>query len=122
MNTAILVIVFIVALILALGFLILVLSLVPAISQLKSLLVDMERTSAEIRELSREFRKLGLSVEEKLDKADVVLDVSKRTVENAGEALHFLNQNLFRRSASLFALVPAIRFGWKMVKKIRGGR
>ena len=78
MNTAILVIVFVVALVLALGFLILVLTLVPAISQLKSLLVDMERTSVEIRELSREFRKLGLSVEEKLDKADVVLDVSKR--------------------------------------------
>ncbi len=122
MNIAILVIVIVVAVILALGFLILVLTLVPAIAQLKSLLADMERTSAEIRELSRDFRKLSLSVEEKLDKADVVLDVSKRTVENAGEALHFLNQNLLRRSASLFALVPAIRFGWKMVKKFRGGK
>jgi len=122
MNTAVIVIVFVVALILAFGFSILVLTLVPAISQLKSLLADLEKTSFEIRELSREFRKLSTSVEEKLDKADVVLDVSKRTVENAGEALHFLNQNLFSRSASLFALVPAIRFGWKMVKKIRGGK
>lgn len=121
MNTAILVIVFIVALVLALGFLILVLTLIPVINQLKSLLADMEKTSFEVRELSREFRKLGSSVEERLDKMDVVLDASKETVESAGDTLHFINHNVLKRSVGLFALIPAIRFGWKIVKKIRGG-
>ena len=88
---------------------------------MKSLLADMEKTSFEVRELSREFRKLSSSVEEKLDKMDVVLDASKETVESAGDTLHFINQNVLKRSVGLFALIPAIRFGWKIVKKIRGG-
>lgn len=122
MVIAILVVVIVLAVILAVGFLILVRTLLPAIAQLKSLLTDMEKTSAEIRELSRDFRKLSLSVEEKLDKADVVLDVSKRTFENAGESFHFLNQNLLRSMASLFALFPAFRFGWKMINKLKGDK
>lgn len=122
MNTPVLIIVFVVALVFSLGFLLLVITLVPAIQQFKSLLADMEKTSGEVRDLAREARRLGAIAEDRLEKVDMVLAHSKRAVENAGDTLHFINHKLLRRSAGLLAFLPAIRMGWNLVKKIKGGK
>ena len=122
MSTAILIIVFVVALVFSLGFLLLVLTLIPAIQQFKSMMLDLEKTSFEMRDLAREFKRVSVMAEERLEKVDMVLAQSKRTMENAGQALHFINQNVLKRSAGLLAFLPAIKMGWNLVKKIKGGK
>jgi predicted PurR-regulated permease PerM len=122
MSTPVLIIVFVVALVFSLGFLLLVFTLVPAIQQLKSLFVDLEKTSLEMRDLARELKKVSAMAEDRLEKVDRVLDQSRRTVENAGDALHFISQNVLKRSAGLLAFLPAIKIGWNLIKKIKGGK
>jgi predicted PurR-regulated permease PerM len=122
MSTPILIIVFVVALVFSLGFLLLVITLVPAIQQFKSLMVDLEKTSLEVRDLAREAKRLSSMAEDRLEKVDMVLTQSKRTVENAGDALQFISQNVLRRSVGLLAFLPAIKLGWNLVKKIKGGK
>ncbi|MBN2346857.1 MAG: DUF948 domain-containing protein [Candidatus Aminicenantes bacterium] len=122
MSIPIQVILFAVALIVSLGFLLLVISLIPAIQQFRSLLADLEKTSLEVRDLAREARRLGGLVEERLEQVDTVIGQSRRVVENAGDALHFVNRNLLRRSAGLLAFLPAVKMGWNLVKKIKGGK
>jgi len=122
MNTAVLIIVFVVALVISLGFLLLVFTLIPAIQQFKAMMLDLEKTSIEIRDLAREMKRVGVMAQERLEKVDLVLAQSKRTVENAGDALHFISQNVLRRSAGLLAFLPAIKMGWNLVKKIKGGK
>jgi len=122
MSTPVLIVVFVVALVFSLGFLLLVLTLVPAIQQFKSLLVDMEKTSLEVRDLARELKRISAMAEDRLEKVDLVLAQSKRTVENAGDALHFISQNVLRRSAGLLAFLPAVKIGWNLIRKIKGGK
>jgi predicted PurR-regulated permease PerM len=122
MSTTVLVIIFVVALVFSLGFLLLVITLVPAIQQFKSLMADLEKTSLEVRDLAREAKRLSSMAEDRLEKVDMVLSQSKRTVEHAGDALQFISQNVLRRSVGLLAFLPAIRMGWNLVKKIKGGR
>jgi len=122
MSTSVLVIIFVVALVFSLGFLLLVITLVPAIQQFKALMADLEKTSMEVRDLAREARRLSGIAEERLEKVDMVLSQSKRTVEHAGDALQFISQNVLRRSVGLLAFLPAVRMGWNLVKKIKGGR
>ncbi|HEX7501934.1 MAG TPA: DUF948 domain-containing protein [Acidobacteriota bacterium] len=122
MSTSVLIIVFVVALVFSLGFLLLVITLIPAIQQLKSLLVDMEKTSMEVRDLAREAKRLSDIAEDRLEKVDMVLSQSRRTVENAGDVLQFLSQNVLQRSIGLLAFLPAIKMGWNLVKKIKGGK
>ena len=122
MNTPVLIIVFVVALLFSLGFLLLVITLIPAIQQFKSLLVDLEKTSMEVRDLAREAKRLSSMAEDRLEKVDMVLTQSKRTVENAGDVLQFVSQNVLRRSVGLLAFLPAIKMGWNLVKKIKGGK
>jgi predicted PurR-regulated permease PerM len=122
MSTPILIIVFVVALVFSLGFLLLVLTLVPAIQQFKALMVDMEKTSTEVRDLAREAKRLSSMAEDRLEKVDMVLTQSKRTVEHAGDALQFISQNVLRRSVGLLAFLPAVKMGWNLVKKIKGGK
>lgn len=122
MSTPVLIIVFVVALVFSLGFLLLVITLVPAIQQLRSLLLDLEKTSLEVRDLAREAKRLGAIAEERLEKVDMVISQSKRTVESAAAALHFINHNVLRRSAGWLAFLPAVKIGWNLVKRIRGGK
>ncbi len=122
MSTAVVIVVFVVALVVSLGFLVLVVSLVPAIQQLRITLLDLERTSGEVRDLSRELKRLSAMAAARMEQADGVLASSKRTVETVGESLHFINQNLLRRSAGLLAFLPAIRLGWNLVKRLKGGK
>jgi len=122
MSTPILIIVFVVALVFSLGFLLLVITLIPAIQQFKSLMLDLEKTSIEVRDLAREARRLSAIAEDRLEKVDMILAHSRRTMENAGDALHFISHNLLRRSAGLLAFLPAVKMGWNLVKKIKGGK
>jgi predicted PurR-regulated permease PerM len=122
MNTTVLIIVFAVALVISLGFLLLVFTLIPAIQQFKSLLLDLEKTSLEVRDLAREMKRVSVMAEERLEKVDLVLAQSKRTMENAGDALHFISQNVLKRSAGLLAFLPAVKIGWNLIKKIKGGK
>jgi hypothetical protein len=122
MSTTVLIIVFAGALVFSLGFLLLVFALVPAIQQFKALMVDLEKTSVEVRDLAREAKRLGAVAEDRLEKVDTVLAQSRRTVESAGDTLHFINHNLLRRSAGLLAFLPAVRLGWNLVKKFKGGK
>lgn len=119
MNSAIIVIIFVVALILALGFLLLVMTLIPAITQLRFLLKDLEKTSVEVRELVGNLKIITIKVDEDIDKVDAVLDSTKETVETVKETIKFVDANILRRSASLFAFIPAIKFGWNLIKKFR---
>ena len=122
MSIPVLIIVFVVALVFSLGFLLVVITLVPAIQQFKSLLVDMEKTSLEVRDLAREWKRVSAMAEDRLEKVDMVLAQSKRTVENAGDALQFISQNVLKRSVGLLAFLPAIKIGWNLIKKIKGGK
>jgi len=122
MNTAVLIILFVVALVVSLGFLLLVFALIPTIQQFRSTLLDVEKTSLELRDLAREMKKVSVMTQERLGKVDLVLNQSKQAVENAGDVLHFISQNVLRRSAGLLALLPAIKIGWNLVKKIKGGK
>jgi hypothetical protein len=122
MSSTAVIIIFVVALVFSLGFLLLVITLIPAIQQFKSMMLDMEKTSLAVRDLAREMKQVSVMAQERLEKVDHVLAQSKRTVENAGEALHFINQNVLRRSAGLLAFLPAIKMGWNLVKKIKGGK
>jgi len=122
MSTAVLIIVFVAALVFSLGFLLLVLTLIPAIQQFKSMLLDLEKTSVEVRDLTWELKRVSAMAEDRLEKVDLVLAQSSRTVENAGDALQFISQNVFRRSAGLLAFLPAIKIGWNLIKKIKGGK
>jgi uncharacterized protein YoxC len=110
---------FIVAVIGSVGFLLLVLTLVPTITQLKSLLKDLEKTSAEVRELAAQMKSIGGKVDNDIEKFDVVLDSTLETVGTVKESLKFLNKNVLKQTAGFLALIPAIRFGWNLVKKLR---
>jgi hypothetical protein len=121
MSTAVLIIVFVVALVFSLGFLLLVLTMIPAIQQFKSMLLDLEKTSVEVRDLARELKRVSVMAEDRLEKVDLVLAQSSRTVEHVGEALQFISQNVLKRSAGLLAFLPAIKIGWNLIKRIKGG-
>lgn len=121
MNTTVLIIVFVVALVFSLGFLLLVLMLIPTIQQLKSTLLDLEKTSFEVRDLARELKRVSAMAEERLEKVDMVLAQSSRTVENVGDALQFISQNVLQRSAGLLAFLPAVKIGWNLIRRIKGG-
>ena len=121
MSTTVLIIVFVVALVFSLGFLLLVFSLIPAIQQLKSTLLDLEKTSIEVRDLARELKRVSVMAEDRLERVDTVIAQAKHTVETVGETLQFVNHNVLKRSAGLLAFLPAIKIGWNLIKKIKGG-
>ncbi len=116
------VIIFVVALIVSLGFLLLVISLVPTINQLKSLLVDLEKTSSEFRTLTSQLEAIGEKVDNQADKVGVIIESSKNAMEVVSTTVGMINHNFLKKSAGLLAIFPAIRFGWNLVKKHRGGK
>jgi len=121
MDSVTIVIIFIVALIFSVGFLLIVISLVPTLNQLKSLLVDLEKTSYEARELTKKLQDVSEKVDEDLLKINSIIDVTKDSVGKVSESLKFLNKNMVRQSAGLLAFFPALRLGWKFIKKRKGG-
>jgi hypothetical protein len=119
MSDATIIIIFIVSLIVAVGFLILVLTMIPAIHQFRFLLKDLEKTSGEVRELAITLKVMSKKIDQDIDKADEVLNSAKETVDAAKYSLEFINTNIFARSFNFFAILPAVKFGWKLIKKLR---
>ncbi len=122
MSTPILVVIIVVAIILSVGFLLLVFSLVPAINELKYLLSDLQKTSVETRDLVSKLKEVSEKVNQDIEKIDSILDFSKDTVEAASKSLKYLNKNVLKKSAGIFALLPAMKLGWNLVRKIKGGK
>ncbi len=122
MNTAVIIIIFIVALLISVGFLILVLTLVPAINQLRSLLFDLEKTSSEVRDLTFKLKGISEKVDEDIDKVDSLLNSSKKTIDVVSKSANLINKNILKRSAGIFTLFSALKFGWNFAKKIKGGK
>jgi len=117
MSTGAEIIIFIVALIISVSILIFVLTLIPAINQFKFLMKDMEKTSAELREVAVQAKIMSKRINYDLEKVDMLIDSSYETVEAAKNTFQFLNTYVFQKSSTLFSMIPAIRFGWKIVKK-----
>jgi len=116
------IIVFIVALIFSVGFLVLVLALVPMINQLKSLLRDFEKTSEEIRELTKDFQETTNKVNNEIDKADAMMNSSKRIIDTIANSVESVNKNVMAKSAGLMSILPIIKFGFNYFKKNKGGK
>lgn len=122
MGTATMIIVFVVALLIAVGFLLLVLTLVPAINQLRLLMADLEKTSGEARELTVKLQGVIERVDGEAEKVGEIIDASKKSIQVVSKTLNMVNRNVLRKSAGVMALIPAFRFGWNMVRKMKGGR
>lgn len=122
MDSVSIVIIFIVALIFSVGFLMIVISLVPTLNQLRSLLVDLEKTSYEARELTKKLQDVSEKVDEDLSKINSIIDTTRESVGSVSNSLKFLNKNLIKQSAGLLAFFPALKLGWKFMKKRKGGK
>jgi len=122
MSTTMTVILFIVALIFSVGFLLLVISLIPAINQLRFLLVDMEKTSVHIRELSIKLQELTVKIDRDVDKVDSILDSSTETMQAVSNTLRYVHHNILGQTARFLTFIPAIKMGWNFIKKIKGGK
>ncbi len=122
MDSVTIVIIFIVALIFSVGFLLVVISLVPALNQLKSLLADLEKTSYEARKLTIKLQDVSEKVDDDLAKINSIIDTTRESVGSVSNSLKFLNKNLLKQSAGLLAFIPALKLGWKFVKKRKGGK
>ncbi len=110
MDTAITIIIFIVALIISVGFLLLVLTLVPAINHLRMLFIELEKTSVEIRELTVELKRISANVGGKIENLDGMISTVKKVVKTTGEITQFINNNILKK-AGILALFPAIKWG-----------
>jgi predicted PurR-regulated permease PerM len=122
MGTATTIVVFIVALLISVGFLLLVLTLVPAINQLRLLMADLAKTSEEARDLTVKLQGVVERVDNEAEKVGEIIESSKKSLHVISKTLSLVNRNVLRKSAGVMALIPAIRFGWNMVRKTKGGR
>jgi uncharacterized protein YoxC len=116
------IIIFIVALVLSVGFLLVVFSVVPAINQFKALLIDLEKTSTEARELTIRLKILSEKIDEDVEKVNELIDTSKETFSAVSKSVKMINASIFKKYSGLIALIPAIKFGWNIVRKIKGGK
>ena len=116
MDTAITIIIFIVALIIAVGFLVLVLTLVPAINQLRMLFIELEKTSTEIRGLTAELKKISSNVGEKIENLDGMIATTRKIVKTTGEIMQFINTNIIKK-AGILAFLPAIKWGMSLISR-----
>ena len=112
MEVATPIIIFIVALLLSAGFLMLVIVIIPTIRELKELLIDLQKTSTEVRELAEEMKKISTDVEGKLVGFNDMLSNSQKIATNVGSAFKMLNNTVFK-NAEWLALIPALLWGWK---------
>lgn len=121
MSTAIVVILFICIVIFVSGFLMLVVTLIPAIQQFKALMVDLEKTSTEVRHMAISMRSVSGKVDQDLERLDILLESTTDTVDTVRDSLKFVNMRILKQSAGFLAIIPAIKFGWKLIKKFKGG-
>ena len=122
MDSVTTVIIFLVALIFSVGFLLIVISLVPTLNQLRSLLADLEKTSCEARALTKKLQDVSEKVDDDLSKINSIIDTARESVGSVSDSFKFLNKNLIKQSAGILAFFPALRMGWKFMKKRKGGK
>lgn len=122
MDSVSIIIIFIVALIFSVGFLLIVLSLVPTLNQLRSLLIDLEKTSFEARELTKKLHEVSEKVDNDLEKVNSIIDSTRESVGTVSDSLKLINKSFLKQSAGILAFFPALRYGWKFVKKMKGGK
>lgn len=120
MEPATQVIIFIVALLISAGFLALVITLIPALRELNKLIIDLQKTSAEARELVIEARKISENVEGKLNGFNGIMANAQKLTTSVGKATALLNNPAIKQYQWLLALIPAVLMGWKAVGMIRG--
>ncbi len=116
------IIIVIVAIFISSGFLAIVIVLVPAIRELRALLVDMRKTSEEVRDLASEAKKISVNIENKLEGIDGIIANSKRISSIVGKAASRMENPAFKHLEWVAALVPALILGWKAVSGARGGK
>ena len=121
MSPALTIVIIVVALLIAVGFLLLVFILVPAINQLRFFLHDLEKTSTEVRNFTQKLAELTEKVGQDAEKVRNILDSSEKIVDNVTRSVKFINKNVFKR-AGFLAILPAIKLGWKFIKKAKGGK
>lgn len=80
---------------------------------------ELERTSTEVRQAAINLKTITGKIDRDLDKVDILLDSTTETVETVKESLQFVNMKILKQSAGLLAMIPAFKFGWKLIKKIR---
>ncbi len=117
-----LVLVFILTFIATVGFILLVLTLVPTIKQFRIFLKDMQKTSTEVRELAAKFRDLSEKLDDNVVKVNSIIDSSKETVDIVTKTVKKMNSGFLKSSAGLFAVIPVLKFGWNLLKKYKGGK
>ena len=117
METATQVIIFIVALAFASGFLAIVIVLVPAIRELTALLADLQKTSTEIRELAEQAKTISSNVEGKLEGVDSFMASTRTIATGVNRALRAANIDIAGRPG-LLALIPALIMGYKAISRL----
>ena len=119
MSPELQIILVILAILFGVAALLLVVFLAPVLSQLRLTLADLEKTSAEARELVTGLQSVTDKVNEDLVKVDHLIDSTKETVDTAKHSLQFVNKNLLKYSSGIMAWLPAIKFGWGLIKKFK---
>ncbi len=121
MSPTLTIVIIVAVLLISVGFLLLIFILIPAINQLRFFLHDLEKTSTEVRNLTLKLTDLTEKVGQDAEKVRNILDSSEKIVGNVTRSVKFINTNVFKR-AGFLALLPAIKLGWKLVKKAKGGK
>jgi len=122
MSTGLTIVLFIAAVLITSGFLVLLFTIIPAINQLRFLMKDLEKTSEEVRELTINLNELTYKISDKTESVGEILESSKKTLKIVSNTLGFVNKNILKKSSSLIALIPAIKFGWNLINKNKGGK
>lgn len=117
MDTATQVIIFIVALAFSSGFLAIVIVLVPAIRELTALLRDLQKTSAEIRELTEQAKTISSNVEGKLEDVDRFIAGTRTIAAGVNKALSAANIDIAGKPG-LLAVIPALIMGYKVISRL----
>ncbi len=85
-------------------------------------MAELQSTSSEVRHLALSLQKTNERINDDLERVGQLLDSSLDTVATVSAAVQKVNGVFMTHSAGLFALLPAIRLGWRLVKKLKGGR
>jgi predicted PurR-regulated permease PerM len=117
MEIATQIIIFIVALCFSAGILALVIVLVPTIKELKNLLVDLQKTSAEVRAITEDIKKISSNVEGKIESFDGIFENSKQIAANVDKAFAMVNSS-FGKHAEWLTLIPAALVAWKAISTL----
>ncbi len=122
MNTATQILIFIGAGVVTAVLVLITVSVLSTLNQLRSLMTDLEKTSVETRELTLKLHEVTEKVNRDVDKVDGILEASKETVTLVTNSAKLINKSFLTKSAGFLTILPAIKMGWNLVKKFKGGK